>query len=698
MKNFSNIQVEAENRHGSTPLHIAICDGWNEGVAELLKNGASPGLHDASTSSSTKYVADTPLNSAVRTGNVTALELIFKHHPDIGVMNCEKGSLLHLAACSQQPEIVKFLLREKMTAEMLKSCNQNGDNVIHTVLQKNSKMKYEKPILEILRMFFDAGVDVNSKNKDGETALFLASRRRLPKCTKLLLSFGADLLAMTESGQSVIHGACLGGCAVTLSLLLKTGHLGHLVTVPDKNGVQPFHCAVRSYSIDCCEILLMNGDHLTHCDTEGTSRCFLLLQYFPSTSTQLLTRLFNSRITLSDDPQYDRNFRVIFDYSDILSKSKNDIQSSLIDDINQHQKDLLQHPLIESFVHFKWTKVRFPFYSNLMSFFVFIVIHTYYIVSISSKCSEICMHVSNLWAFSVLHLAMYLIILWPEIITIIANPKTYLRHWETLTKLVSLTTSAYVVFAHQYTSMNVVINHENITISSDNRTEFTDSPIYFSLRKEISAISAFFGWIELMMLCGRLPILGSHVLMFTTIAKSAIKFIAAFIGLLIGFSVSFLVLFNDKDEFSTFGTSFVKTLMMMIGEVDYSDLVDQNTAIISYLILVVFLFLVCILMANLLIGLAVDDINSLQRIGNIERCSKQVVHIITFEKAINVANRLGLLPHRLIVALKTLSTIKLEKQIHVNKNHKKFLFCNKNYIPSKILKKALSNAKPNHNH
>ncbi|XP_050703255.1 transient receptor potential channel pyrexia-like isoform X2 [Eriocheir sinensis] len=687
--------VEAGDCNGCTPLHTAICDGWMEGVAELLNHGASPDLLDASTSNPvTKPVAESPLRAAVRTGNVAALRLIFTHHPNISILDTEEGSLLHLAARSHKLEMVDFLLHERVSGETLKSLNMKGDNVTHAALQRNITTKDETPLLEILRMFFEAGVDVNAKNNLGETPLFLACRRRLPKCTELLLSFGADPLAITEAGQSAIHGACHGGCAASLTHLLSTGRVAHLVTAPDNEGVQPFHHAIKSSSLDCCEILLKNGDHLTHIDLDGTSRCSLLLQYFPTTSTQLLTRLFNSYITLSDDAQYDRNSHIIFDYSKILFNRSNDIQSSLLEDINYLQKDLLQHPLVESFVHLKWRKVRFLFYGILLSFFVFILLHTVYILGTSTNDTKMFNRISNMWAFRVVHLVMYIVILWPEVITIIANPKTYIRHWETLTKATSLSASAYVVFAHQYASMRMDKDHRNITLSREGTEESPEYPIRSKMTREISAVSVFFGWIELMMLCGRLPILGSQVLMFARIAKSAIKFIAAFIGLLVGFSASFMVLFSDKDDFRTFGTSFVKTLMMMIGEVDYSNLVDKETAVISYLILVLFLFLVCILMANLLIGLAVDDIYYLQRIGNIERRSKQATHIVTFEKAISVAKRYRLLPRSLTMALIKLYTTKSQKKIFINKNRELVLLY-QNKIPSQILQEALQIAKTN---
>lgn len=692
---FSNFQVEAEDSNGSTPLYIAICDGWLEGVAELLKHGALPCTQNAPIFPPAKHETESPLKAAVRTGNVDALQLIFAHHPNISIVDYNEGSLLHLAARWHKVEMVEYLLKEKVSREILESRNKDGDNVINAALHRNRIARDEIPILNILKKFIEAGVDVNLKNSLGETPLFLACCHRLPKCVELLLSLNADPLAITEAGQSVIHGACKGGCAVCLSHLLSTKCLQDLITAEDRGGEQPFHYAVKTSSLDCCEILLNNGDKLTLLDKNEKSRCFLLLQGFPNTSTQLFDRLFDSCITLSDDAQYDRNFHVTFDYSKILFDRSNDIQSSLLGDINYLQKDLLQHPLLESFVSLKWSKVKLPFYSMLLSFFVFIILHTIYILGTSSKDSEKFKHISDMWAFRLAHLIMYVVILWPEIITLIANPRTYLRHWETLTKTISLVASAYVVFAHQYASMKMDAKNMNVTISLENAEDSSDNPIRAHFSKEIYAVSVFFGWVELMMMCGRLPILGSEVLMFARIAKSALKFMAAFVGLLVGFSVSFMVLFSDKNEFRTFGSSLVKTLMMMIGEVDYSNLVDQETAIISYLILVVFLFLVCILMANLLIGLAVDDINQLQRLGNIEKLSKQVSHIVTFQKAISVAKRFRLLPYRLTKALINLCTIKPKKRVYINKNQEHFWLYQKNSVSSKTVKDALQIARTN---
>ena len=99
------------------------------------------------------------------------------------------------------------------------------------------------------------------------------------------------------------------------------------------------------------------------------------------------------------------------------------------------------------------------------------------------------------------------------------------------------------------------------------------------------------------------------------------------------------MLTQNQAGFATVGRSFVKTLAMMIGEYDMGDIFDQlgensytdclaeigadgdcddgwgainfysNTA---YLMFVIFVVIMTIILNNMLVGLAIDDIKSVQ--------------------------------------------------------------------------------------
>lgn len=65
----------------------------------------------------------------------------------------------------------------------------------------------------------------------------------------------------------------------------------------------------------------------------------------------------------------------------------------------------------------------------------------------------------------------------------------------------------------------------------------------------VAGIVILLVWVELMMLVGRFPIFGVYVQMFTKVAVNFGKFLLAYICLLIGFGLSFTVLFSDYKAF-----------------------------------------------------------------------------------------------------------------------------------------------------
>ncbi|GFS50447.1 ankyrin repeat domain-containing protein 29 [Trichonephila inaurata madagascariensis] len=78
--------------------------------------------------------------------------------------------------------------------------------------------------VELLRRTLDAGIPVDSRDKEGTTALILACRYNHYDCAKLLLERGADPLAqrLTGSGSSLCYAA-RGGYLRLVQLLLSYG-------------------------------------------------------------------------------------------------------------------------------------------------------------------------------------------------------------------------------------------------------------------------------------------------------------------------------------------------------------------------------------------------------------------------------------------------------------------------------------------
>lgn len=702
-------KVEALSGMGYTALHLAVSEGWHVGVAELLQRGASPDTMSSPPSTVRGVQRETPLHAAVRRGDLASTNLLLQHQPDLTLKDDHNCSILHLAALARNLEIIRQLLKEKLCKEVLTGGDCDGNSVLHTALLQDCDMTEESTVQGIVEELVLSGADVNSVNKHGESPLFLASRQRLPKVVEFLLSKGADPAVVTRRGQSVLHAACQNGSSTCLSHLLNTNSVSHLVTTSDRDGRDPFHYAVHSGSIDCCELLLNNGDHLTRLDKDRVSRCSLILEHLPS-ATQLLRRLFDAHVRLSNRPQHDADFRVTFDYT-VLHSEKEGIQSSLISELTASRLEaLLKHPLLESFLFMKWRKIKPFFYCSVLIYLFFLIMHTTFIVmTFSGDPRRWQDESSSLALFLVLHVAMFLLILIPDLIIMFANFRKYLRQWETLTKTIALGSSAIVVFffvsplkdtevaADDGTATSNATNDDtfqadfpgNGSTVGSSAGSFGEDGDDMEFVRNAAAVSAFFCWVEFMMLLGRFPSLGTYVLMFTRVAQSIIKFTAAFFSLIIGFAVSFMVLYHNEGVFNNLPLSLVKTLMMMIGEIEYGDLITMSkSSVMSCLFLVLFLFLVCVLMANLLIGLAVNDIPDLQRQGKIKRLSKQASYLVSYEKLMMIAHNLRCFPRQLRILLT--SRCKIPQVVTFMPNKDSYSKMRKqHYLPSETLQEAI---------
>lgn len=138
----------------------------------------------------------------------------------------------------------------------------------------------------------------------------------------------------------------------------------------------------------------------------------------------------------------------------------------------------------------------------------------------------------------------------------------------------------------------------------------------------------------MMLLISRIPMWGYYALMFSMVLKNILKVLLAFGYLIVGFALSFAVLFYRNDQFYDFWSAIVKTVVMMMGEYEYNDLFKENSDFLSVTSKIVFIIfiLASIVLINLMIGLAVNDIQGLEKEGHIRRLLKQAEFVAHLER------------------------------------------------------------------
>lgn len=121
------------------------------------------------------------------------------------------------------------------------------------------------------------------------------------------------------------------------------------------------------------------------------------------------------------------------------------------------------------------------------------------------------------------------------------------------------------------------------------------------------------------------------------------EFSVAYVCLAIGFMMAFMILFSSEEPFKQFPGSFVSVMVMMLGELNYQDLYypkkqflnitsgkiedeveDQQFPGTAQMIIIAFILIFSLVIMNLLVGLAVSDINALWKTGKRDQLIAQI--------------------------------------------------------------------------
>lgn len=123
--------------------------------------------------------------------------------------------------------------------------------------------------------------------------------------------------------------------------------------------------------------------------------------------------------------------------------------------------------------------------------------------------------------------------------------------------------------------------------------------------------------------------------MFTKVAVNFAKFLLAYCCLLIAFGLSFGVLFNSYPAFKKIHWTLLKTITMMSGELEFEDIfygdIPIQFPVTSHGMFFAFVLLVTIILTNLLVGLAVSDIQGLQASAGLDRLIRQAELVARLE-------------------------------------------------------------------
>ncbi len=294
--------VNTQDSMGKTPLLIITPENTQGEIYEaLLSNGANINATDS--------FGDTALHIASLTeSKIEILEYLVTRGADINERNkqgvtplaqavekrlaehieyyAEQGADIHAADINSITPLYRSLdAGLEMTKQLINIQNISlrdsmGNTALHIAIAKNSS-------LDQITFLIDMGIDVNARNRNGHSALYLAVQDNNRSIGEKLLSSGADVFSTDSENSSPLRLALTWGADVedwvlTSEVIIAQDGAGNtplhyasewnlnesLISLLEKgsdpnsqnnNGESPIYNAVKADNIDGMRILLESG-------------------------------------------------------------------------------------------------------------------------------------------------------------------------------------------------------------------------------------------------------------------------------------------------------------------------------------------------------------------------------------------------------------------------------------------------------
>ncbi len=638
----------AKDQRGLNALHLALNSRRKVIVNALLELPCAPELisHTCSKGYSAIHHALHIGHSEVIPKMIAAL----RHVSEVQKMQDEEGNnYIHIAAGKGDVKALKALLNVPEIHELLNKPNNCGMTPLHSAAT-GGHFRCIELLLNNGAMFHKA--------LNGETAFMIACKNGFTSCAKLLLQSQSSQIAVTdEHGNTALHAAAISKTPSLISLLLDK----KCKLVANFESLSFFDMIIDSGDLDCV-LAVINHDRwqecLDFCSPSFPSPFIRLIEQMPKAAKTVLDRC-HSRATLDKShPDYWESFEYKYLYSqkskenkihdDLLTVVSNSVhpekediiettvkykgngQSNLPQDqsrmcvkkVNFGQKTmkilqkmkqfkrqaLLTHPVTNAFLESKWRRYGSIYYFTVYAFQALMVVLLSTFVVIAPHPLKQLRTVNETD---------------PNSTQIVEG---FLALTLELSVIRGVTVSLNSLYM-MYVVFNVVIQIKR----KNGIGPFLQVTVWINVLSVIfmyvfllfshvvtvwplGAVSCFLSWLSLLLVLENLSLPGTIVKMLLEVTKTVLLVLFVCTFLLLAFAFSFYILAGSLSEFDNVGYSFLSVFGFMLGELPYDTYVRLDVAGDlpfgkTFLVLIMFLaVLLSIVLANLLIGLAVGDI------------------------------------------------------------------------------------------
>ncbi|XP_069972152.1 transient receptor potential cation channel subfamily A member 1 homolog isoform X2 [Penaeus vannamei] len=673
--------MDARDLNRSTPLLIAAQSGHAAAVQALLDLGANERAMDKLDKTALYLSAEhgklealqvltesergrdllnfpdcygrPPLHVAVSCGNMAVLEMLLKAGAEVYKKNEEQDTILHLAARKGYTGIVRELVVE--CRSMLDAENEDLDTPLHLAC----KFGHE----EVVKVLLESGSDVGDTNAACATPLHLAAEKGHAECCRMLLQHGAHIDSFNKDNKTPLLLAVLGSHVGVTRLLLDHGASLRSRDATEMNALE---IAIENGLRDVVLSILRSpaweeGLRKVYEDQDGhrSTPFRKLVEKMPEVAEEVLDRCIKTSKASLDpkETQEEVNFEFLDDtYQLRTGPSQFDSRGRLVSHArpyttnareltNNHplmlmvvylRTNLLAHPVCVHLIKQKWYNYgRFVYYGNLFLYLTFVTCLTGYVISVrdlnwvtggnmtdllidASRCPEVDwesdFRLTLLKVCKGIIIALAVVEMLKEVSQIYQALLAYLT-FENLLEWICYVTAVVFVM------------------------DFADCPIKQDWQWQVGATSIFLAWINFLLFIRVFPFFGIYVIMFTEVFTTFSSFFVVFFLFIIAFALGFYTVLGTQYVFRSPSHSLLRTFVMMIGEINFVEVFSNNDdpleyPEVTYALVIAFLVIMSILIMNLLVGLAVDDIKAVQEQAMLQKLAMQTKLLMEVEMVI----------------------------------------------------------------
>lgn len=115
--------------------------------------------------------------------------------------------------------------------------------------------------IEIIKFLVSHGININSKDSAGKTALHYATEKNNKEIVEFLISQGANVLVKDKNGSTLLHSAAMGNCKEITELLISKGAIVDATSVVKET---PLIYSIVYNSLETMKVLISHGANVNN--------------------------------------------------------------------------------------------------------------------------------------------------------------------------------------------------------------------------------------------------------------------------------------------------------------------------------------------------------------------------------------------------------------------------------------------------